>query len=198
MMSDLILVGEPFVLAASHAFQVTKPANRFKIMKFNKKRLTFLILGCIATLAIGLQVYDYVGAKDVAGFNRNLKNYNAKLQIFDRDSNKVASFKIAIADTDEKRMYGLMFLDKLPQDHGMLFPFGESQLVMMWMKNTKISLDMIFIDADDEIATIAENTKPYSLDLISSGREVKYVLEINAGLAKKLGLEARQKVQILR
>ena len=68
----------------------------------------------------------------------------------------------------------------------------------MWMKNTPLSLDMIFIDADDEVATIVENTKPNSLDLISSEREVKYVLEINAGLAQKLGIEVRHKVQILR
>lgn len=194
MMSDLILAGEPFVLAASHVF----PLNKFMIMKVNKKRLTFFALGLIVVLAVALQVYNHVGARDVAGFNRDLKNYNAKLQIFDRNSNKVASFKIAIADDDEKRMYGLMFLDKLPEEYGMLFPFKNTQIVTMWMKNTPLSLDMIFIDADDEVSTIVENTKPNSFDLISSKREVKYVLEVNAGTAQKLGIEARQKVQILR
>ena len=167
-------------------------------MKVNKKRLTFFVLGLIVALAVGFQIYNHTGARDVAGFNRDLKNYNAKLQIFDRDSNKIASFKIAIADSDEKKMYGLMFLKELPTDYGMLFPFNNSEVVTMWMKNTPLSLDMIFIDADDEVATIVENTKPNSLDLISSEREVKYVLEINAGLAQKLGIEVRHKVQILR
>jgi uncharacterized membrane protein (UPF0127 family) len=67
----------------------------------------------------------------------------------------------------------------------------------MWMKNTKIPLDIIFIDGDDEISTIKSDAKINSLELISSEKEVKYVLEINAGLAKELRLEARQKVQIL-
>ncbi len=193
MMSDLILTGEPFVLAASQAF----PTNKIILMKVSKKRLTFFIFGLIVALAIAFQIYNHTGARGGAGFNRDLKNYNAKLQIFDRDSNKIAKFKIAIADSAEKKMRGLMFLKELPQDHGMLFPFESSQVVTMWMKNTEIPLDMIFIDADNEVATIVENTKPNSLDLISSGREVKYVLEINAGLAKKLGIAVRQNVQIL-
>jgi uncharacterized membrane protein (UPF0127 family) len=194
MISDLILVAEPFVLAASHASKKRK----LMIMKNDKKRITFFIFGCVIFAAVALQIYKYIDSKDVAGFNRDLKNYNAKLQIYDRSSNKIADFKIAIADTEEKKMYGLMFLEKLPKEYGMLFPFKESQLVMMWMKNTKIPLDMIFIDVENEIATIAENAKPGSLELISSGREVKYVLEINAGLARELGLEVRQRVQILR
>lgn len=166
-------------------------------MNIDKKRFTFFVIICAVVLTAMVRSGNYFGQKDTIGFNRDLKNYNAKLQIYDRNSNKIASFKIAIADNEERKMYGLMFLDKLPKEYGMLFPFKESQLVMMWMKNTKIPLDIIFIDADNEISSIAENAKPNSLDLISSMREVKYVLEINAGLAKELGLEARQTVQIL-
>lgn len=166
-------------------------------MKIDKKRLTISIVSCVVIFLIALQVSGKLNASDIEGFNRNLKNYNAKLQIFDRDSNKIASFKIAIAKSDEQKMYGLMNLNKLPKEYGMLFPFKESQVVMMWMKNTDIPLDMIFIDADNEIASIAENAKPHSLEFISSQREVKFVLEINAGLAKELGIEVRQTVQIL-
>ncbi|MBU6141231.1 MAG: DUF192 domain-containing protein [Proteobacteria bacterium] len=166
-------------------------------MKIDKKRLTFFVVSCMIIFLIELQANGKLGLDAVEGFNRDLKNYNAKLQIFDRDSKKIASFKIATARTEEEKMYGLMNLDKLPKDHGMLFFFRETQVVMMWMKNTKIPLDIIFIDADNEIASIAENTKPYSLDLISSQREIKYALEINAGLVKELGIEVRQKVQIL-
>ena len=193
MMSDLILVGEPFVVEASHASEVTK----LKIMQIAKKRFTFFIVGCVVILFIVLQASNNIGASDVTRFNRDLKNYNAKLQIFDRDSKLVASFKIAIAKSDDQKMYGLMNLDNLPKDHGMLFPFKENQVINMWMKNTKIPLDIIFIDGDDEISTIKSDAKINSLELISSEKEVKYVLEINAGLAKELGLEARQKVQIL-
>ena len=193
IMSDLILAGEPFIIEASHASEVTK----LKIMQIAKKRFTFFIIGCAVILFIVLQASRNIGASDVTRFNRDLKNYNAKLQIFDRDSKLVASFKIAIAKSDDQKMYGLMNLDNLPKDHGMLFPFKENQVINMWMKNTKIPLDIIFIDGDDEISTIKSDAKINSLELISSGKEAKYVLEINAGLAKELGLEARQKVQIL-
>jgi len=193
IMSDLILAGEPFVIEASHAFEVTK----LKIMQIAKKRFTFFVIGCVVILFIVLQASNNIGASDVTRFNRDLKNYNAKLQIFDRDLKLVASFKIAIAKSDDQKMYGLMNLDNLPKDHGMLFPFKENQVINMWMKNTKIPLDIIFIDGDDEISTIKSDAKINSLELISSEKEVKYVLEINAGLAKELGLEARQKVQIL-
>ncbi len=193
MISDLILVGEPFALAASHASKVIK----LKIMQIAKKRFTFFVIGCVVILLIALQASRNLGASDIAGFNRDLKNYNAKLQIFDRNSKLVASFNIAIAKSDEQKMYGLMNLDKLPKDHGMLFSFKESQVINMWMKNTKIPLDMIFIDTDDEISVIRSYAKPNSLELISSEKEARYVLEINAGLAQELGMEARQKVKIL-
>lgn len=193
MISDLILVGEPFALAAPHASQEIK----FKIMQIDKKRFTFFIISCAVVFLIALQATGKLNASEIVGFNRDLKNYNAKLQIFDRNSNRVASFKVAIAKSDEQKMYGLMNLTKLPKEYGMFFPFKESQVITMWMKNTKIPLDMIFIDDDNEIATIKSNAKPNSLEIISSEKEVKYVLEINAGLAKELGIEVRQKVQIL-
>jgi uncharacterized membrane protein (UPF0127 family) len=192
-MSDLILAGEPFIIEASHASEVTK----LKIMQIAKKRFTFFIIGCVVILLIVLQASNNIGASDVTRFNRDLKNYNAKLQIFDRNSKLVASFNIAIAKSDEQKMYGLMNLKKLPKDHGMLFSFKESQVINMWMKNTKIPLDMIFIDTDNEISVIRSDSKPNSLELISSEKEARYVLEINAGLAQELGIEARQKVKIL-
>jgi uncharacterized membrane protein (UPF0127 family) len=66
----------------------------------------------------------------------------------------------------------------------------------MWMKNTRIALDMVFIDKNNQIATIVTNTEPYSLDIISSEKEVKKVLEINAGLVKKFGIKVGQKIKI--
>ncbi len=129
-------------------------------------------------------------------FNKDPKNYNAKIQIYDRESKKIAEFKIAIAKNEQQKMYGLMNLKSLPQDQGMLFPFRPNQVVNMWMKNTKIPLDIIFIDSDNEISSIHSNAEPESLEIISSTKEVRYALEINGGLSKKLGIESRQKVQI--
>ncbi len=143
-----------------------------------------------------MQLPESIDAKEILNFNRDVKNYNVKLQIVDSKSEEIANFLVAVANDEAKKMYGLMNLDKLPQNRGMLFPFFKSQVILMWMKNTRIPLDMIFIDSDNMIATIKTNAKPYSLETISSEKEVKKVLEINGGLVEKLGIKVGQKVII--
>jgi len=99
-------------------------------------------------------------------------------------------FTVEIADTDALRARGLMFRQRLPADRGMLFDFGKPRPAAMWMKNTYISLDMLFIRADGTIAYIAENTKPRSLDVIGISEPVLAVLELAGGTAKRLGIRA--------
>ena len=99
-------------------------------------------------------------------------------------------FTVEIADTDELRARGLMFRQRLPEDRGMLFDFGTPRPVAMWMKNTYISLDMLFIREDGTIAYIAENTVPKSLDTVGISEPVLAVLELAGGTSKKLGIRA--------
>ncbi len=106
----------------------------------------------------------------------------------------VRSFQVEIATTDEERMKGLMYRQSVPEGTGMLFDFGKEQIVVMWMKNTPASLDMIFIRADGTIARIAENTTPFSEARINSGSPVKGVLEVVAGTARKYGIAPGDKV----
>lgn len=127
-------------------------------------------------------------------FNEDPENYNAKLQIIDEKNNDVAEFDIAIADSNKKRLQGLMHLDVLPQKHGMIFLFENSQVIAMWMKNTLIPLDMIFIDENNIIVNIKTNTTPHSLDIISSVKEVSKVLEINAGLVDTFGIKVGHRI----
>ena len=94
-------------------------------------------------------------------------------------------FTVEIADTELTRERGLMFRQRLPEGHGMLFDFGEPRPVSMWMKNTYIPLDMLFIRTDGTIAYIAENTVPKSLDTIGITEPVLAVLELPAGTVKK-------------
>jgi hypothetical protein len=96
--------------------------------------------------------------------------------------------------TDEERARGLMFRKELPEGRGMLFDFHPEQSVSMWMKNTLIPLDMIFIKADGRILRIAENTQVESEKIISSGGPVRGVLEVIAGTAKKLGIKPGDRV----
>jgi uncharacterized protein len=99
-----------------------------------------------------------------------------------------------IADTAELRERGLMFRHILPPDQAMLFDFGEPRPAQMWMKNTYMSLDMVFVREDGTIAAIAENTVPKSLDTISVQEPVKGVIELAAGTAKRLGIHQNDKV----
>jgi uncharacterized membrane protein (UPF0127 family) len=106
----------------------------------------------------------------------------------------VQVFDVELAATPEQRSKGLMFRKELPAGQGMLFDFGAETPVSMWMKNTYISLDMIFIRADGRIARVAENTVPLSEAIIPSGAPVKSVLEVPAGTARRLGIAAGDRV----
>lgn len=97
-------------------------------------------------------------------------------------------FHIEIAADDATRAQGLMFRTELAPDAGMLFDFRREQPVFFWMKNTYVSLDMIFARADGTIATIAQATTPLSEAIVPSGEPVRFVLEVPAGTAKRLGL----------
>jgi uncharacterized membrane protein (UPF0127 family) len=97
-------------------------------------------------------------------------------------------FSVELAVTDEERERGLMFRRSVPEFTGMLFDFKRDQEVTMWMKNTYVSLDMIFIQSDGRIRRIAENTETESLKIIPSGGPVRAVLEVAAGTARKLGI----------
>ena len=92
----------------------------------------------------------------------------------------VHAFSVEIADTDAAREKGLMFRKELPEGQGMLFDFKREEPVGFWMKNTYISLDMIFIRGDGRILRIAENTEPLSTRIIPSGGPVLAVLEVIA------------------
>ena len=106
----------------------------------------------------------------------------------------VQVFSVEEAKTDAERERGLMFRTALPEGQGMIFDFSPEQNVSMWMKNTLIPLDMIFIRADGRILRIAENTKTQSEDIISSGGPVRAVVEVIAGTAKKFGIAPGDRV----
>ncbi len=109
-------------------------------------------------------------------------------------STGVHPFSVEMAETDEERARGLMFRKEMPEGKGMLFDFKAEQPVAFWMKNTYVSLDMIFIKADGRILSIAENTEPLSERGVPSGGPVRGVLEVVAGTAKKLGIKPGDRV----
>ncbi|MDP8917499.1 MAG: DUF192 domain-containing protein [Pseudomonadota bacterium] len=105
------------------------------------------------------------------------------------------TFRVEVARNDADRAQGLMFRRSMPADQGMLFDFGRVEPVSMWMQNTYLSLDMLFIHPDGTIARIAANTEPLSTRTIPSGEPVLAVLELNAGTAARLGIKAGDRVE---
>lgn len=106
-----------------------------------------------------------------------------------RSGDTTHSFTVEIADTPEAIQQGLMHRETLAPDAGMLFDFGETRPASMWMKNTLIPLDMLFILQDGKVVAIARNAQPHSLRSLSPGVPVRGVLEIPGGRARELGIE---------
>ncbi|QOZ26176.1 DUF192 domain-containing protein [Bradyrhizobium sp. CCBAU 51753] len=103
-------------------------------------------------------------------------------------------FSVEMATTEQEKETGLMYRKELADGKGMLFDFSPEQEVSMWMKNTYISLDMIFIRADGRILRIAESTEPLSTKIIPSRGLAKGVLEVIAGTAQKYGIQPGDRV----
>lgn len=110
----------------------------------------------------------------------------------------IKQLDIEIADDDYQTQTGLMYRDEMGQDQGMLFVFPEAELHSFYMKNTKIALDIIYIDADKNIVSFQKNAQPFSENSLPSNVPAKYVLEINAGLSDAWQLEVGDKLEYSR
>ena len=108
--------------------------------------------------------------------------------------NGVQVFSVELATTEKEKETGLMYRKELADGKGMLFDFTPEQEVSMWMKNTYISLDMIFIRSDGSILRIAESTEPLSTRIIPSNGLARAVLEVPAGTAQKYGIRPGDRV----
>jgi uncharacterized membrane protein (UPF0127 family) len=104
-------------------------------------------------------------------------------------------FEVWVADTPERAEQGLMFVSDLPENKGMVFPLDPPRVEGMWMKNTYIELDMLFIRPDGRVMKIIERAHPLSLETLSSDGPVAAVLELKGGLVAKLGLKNGDRVR---
>ncbi len=102
--------------------------------------------------------------------------------------------QVEVMRTADEQAKGLMFRQSMPQDNGMLFDFGLDRPASMWMRNTYIPLDMVFVKADGTVHRIEERTEPLSERTIASGTSVRAVLELNAGTSQRLGLKPGDKL----
>jgi uncharacterized membrane protein (UPF0127 family) len=105
-------------------------------------------------------------------------------------------FTVEWAITPAETQRGLMFREQMAPDHGMVFDFLEDAPRSFWMRNTVLSLDMIFIRADGTVARIARNTIPFTDTPVPSGEPVRYVFEVNAGTSDRIGLVPGDRVNL--
>ena len=108
--------------------------------------------------------------------------------------NKNITFNVEVAKTIEERRTGLMYRKKLLNNEGMLFIFPREKIIQLWMKNTYIPLDVIFISENKVIVDIKKNMEKLSETIVKSKVKSRYVLEFNAGLINKLDIKIGDKV----
>ncbi len=132
--------------------------------------------------------------------NLSYKDFNKKIYLTRTDSQvknfKVATFVVAIADNEEKRRLGLMHVKNLPINYGMIFLFDShsrqnsfDRKIAMWMKNTLIDLDMVFLNKNYRIIGLYKNAKAESVNIINAPEDTTMVLELNSGLVDKLKIK---------
>ena len=150
------------------------------------RKLLFTVLIFFAPILVGLQVFGPLEGLTVV------------------TSKGAFEFMVDIADNPKDQVQGLMCQEQLPEDcatnlpenYGMLFDFGNEQPRGFWMKNTYIPLDIIFIRSNGTVASIGKDAKPLDdKNIIQSGAAVRFVLEVEAGVANKIGLKVGDKVK---
>ena len=126
----------------------------------------------------------------------NRINFSKEAEVVIYTAEKELTFDVEIAAVPAKRIQGLMFRYSMEPNQGMFFIFDHMDLQTFWMKNTYLSLDMIFIDADYNIVQIHENAFPLKEDPITSDVPAMYVFEVLGGTTKKEGIEVGNRVEL--
>lgn len=147
-------------------------------------RRNLILIGLLIGLVSAALVSGTSAAKDVPTASLAVQTKAGQLHRF--------TVELAVSAAEQSR--GLMYRDRMAADAGMLFPYDAPLIASFWMKNTLIPLDLIFIEKDGTIANIHANAKPGDLTPIRSVRPVTGVLEINGGLASRLGIQPGDRV----
>ena len=141
---------------------------------------------------IFISVLTFLGISTFALSQELLTFEKSKLKIITSRGENI--FDVELAVTERQQSQGLMFRRSMAANAGMLFDYGALKQIQMWMKNTYIPLDMIFIDSNGKVINIVERTIPESLIIISSRGRARAVLELNSGTASRLGIKEGDRV----
>lgn len=145
------------------------------------------VLAWVAVIGIGSGEIRAQSAEDRPAFGKDVVTIETA-------SGKLLDFQLEVADTDRERAYGLMFVKELAPDQGMLFLYSRPQRLAMWMRNTYVALDMLFIREDGSIESIVKHAIPLNETVLRSEGRVSAVLEIGGGKADLLGIAPGDRV----
>lgn len=169
-------------------------------MQFFRKHFVTVALVLVALAAIALILPRFFGGNkteqiveitaDDIQFTKD-----GELSIFKNDS-LIQTIEVEFAKNDEERALGLMYRSSMDEHQGMWFIFPEEAPRSFYMRNTEIPLDIIYLDKDKKVVSIAKNARPYDETSLPSEKPAMYVLEINGGLSDKWGIEKGDRMEV--
>jgi uncharacterized membrane protein (UPF0127 family) len=156
------------------------------------KKINIILIIITGILLISCQKHQestYSDSSDIKDANTIKFTKQGELYFLNEYKTLKKKIDIEIAETDDKRHLGLMYRDQMQEDEGMLFIFEVEEIQSFYMKNTQISLDIIFINSKKQIVNIHKNTTPLSEKSLPSMKKAKFVLEVNAGFCDKYNIK---------
>ncbi|HPN37035.1 MAG TPA: DUF192 domain-containing protein [Melioribacteraceae bacterium] len=175
--------------------------KKSKVGLLNNKYLSVLM--AIIVLLIFYFAVKLIPTKTPEISNNNLKEETDNSVVFKKqgtlsfigkDGKVLSNIDVELADNNLKRMQGLMYRKEMAENQGMLFIFEIQDLQSFWMKNTILSLDILYINVNREIVKIHKNTTPFSTESYPSEKPAIYVVEVNAGYTDKYGISEGDKI----
>ncbi len=154
-----------------------------------------VLSGCSPASEANVVATPSEAAVDTSGVERHTLSGLQVIDLTVQSGQTTHSFRVELADTEEAQSRGLMFRNELGDFEGMLFPSDGPEPRSFWMKNTPLSLDIIFVGTDGRVQNIAANTVPYSTLSVSSAGLTSAVLELRGGRAAELGIEPGDAVE---
>ena len=176
--------------------QPQPPQRKSKRTRIALVGVVILILALVAVLTFqpgNNRVTTTIPMPDASGPTYIFKK-QGELRILDPAQNHRVSIDIELAQDESQRQLGLMYREKMAEHQGMLFLFDDEDVRAFWMKNTILSLDILFINSQNEIVTIHKYTTPYSEDTYMSTKRARYVLEVNGGFTEKYHVRVGDKI----
>lgn len=173
-----------------------KSKKKKETMNKNKKIFIFVIVGILIITAI-VAIFMLSNNKSKTTNEPKFKK-QGELEFIRKDDNQVISkIDIEVADKDSSRIKGLMYRTKMDENQGMLFIFPKEEIQSFWMKNTYISLDIIYVNNEKEIVKIYKNTIPRSVNSLPSEKKSQYVVEVNGGYTDRYNIKEGDKINFV-